>query len=381
MIGFIDDCSRVVPHAQFYFDSTLPKLEDALRKAITKNGIPTRLYVDNGKIYVAKQFKIICAKLGIKLIYATAYHPAGKGKQEKFWDYVQKSFISEIKRRKVHSLTELNDLFFAWLKTEYHDKPHSALETVDGDAHTMLTPMERRPLSLRNGRKLVYKSPVELDEIFLHEEQRRVSPYGVVSFSGNTYEVPGKLVGKTVTVKYNPFDLSVLKIYFGGKYVSTARTINLKTTKHRDVEKVIEEKQADSEISKLYFENMKINYAKYLEDQLHNFDAKAHMAKDASDTGPAGPDETHRPAPKDKKETMSRNEFVTLIARSMGEEQLTYLEKQRLYELWDPLKDFDPDIFTAFLEEIKEKASDYRNNFIYYVEQIKNLYLDRRDSK
>lgn len=66
LIAFVDDYSRRIIHAQFYFDATLTRLEDCLKKAITKFGAPESLYVDNGKIYIANDFKLICARLGIR---------------------------------------------------------------------------------------------------------------------------------------------------------------------------------------------------------------------------------------------------------------------------------------------------------------------------
>jgi len=79
LIGMIDDHSRRDMHSEFYLDSMLPRLEDTLRKAVTKFGAPDSLYVDNGKIFVSEQFKLICARLGIRIKYATPYNCAGKG--------------------------------------------------------------------------------------------------------------------------------------------------------------------------------------------------------------------------------------------------------------------------------------------------------------
>lgn len=73
LIGIIDDHSRRDMHSEFYLDSTLPRLENTLRKAVIKFGAPDSLYVDNGKIYISEQFKLICARLGIKIRYATPY--------------------------------------------------------------------------------------------------------------------------------------------------------------------------------------------------------------------------------------------------------------------------------------------------------------------
>ena len=37
------------------------RLEDTLRKAVIKHGAPASIYVDNGKIYISEQFKLLCA--------------------------------------------------------------------------------------------------------------------------------------------------------------------------------------------------------------------------------------------------------------------------------------------------------------------------------
>lgn len=131
-----------------------------------------------------------------------------------------------------------------------------------------MTPKERWDMSLNAGTKLRFFSPVELEEIFLHAEERGVNKYGVISFEGNTYEAPVELIGKTVVVRYNPFHLDYLHVYFKDKYFGTARIIDLKTQKHKSVASIPEESGYESSISRLYFENIKSNYQKYLEEQL-----------------------------------------------------------------------------------------------------------------
>lgn len=42
--GFLDDHSRLVPHAAFYWRESLPALEDCFRQAILKRGIPSMCY-------------------------------------------------------------------------------------------------------------------------------------------------------------------------------------------------------------------------------------------------------------------------------------------------------------------------------------------------
>jgi len=111
LVGMIDDHSRRDMHSEFYFDATLPRLEDTLRKAVTKHGAPVSIYVDNGKIFVSEQFKLICARLGIRIKFATPFNAAGKGKIERYWQTVQTSFLPEVRKQPVKSLSELNELW------------------------------------------------------------------------------------------------------------------------------------------------------------------------------------------------------------------------------------------------------------------------------
>lgn len=368
LIGMIDDHSRRDMHSEFYLDSTLPRLENTLRKAVVKFGAPDSLYVDNGKIFISQQFKLMCARLGIRIRYATPYNAAGKGKIEKYWDYVQKSFLSEIKNQKVKSLTELNDLYFAWKKVEYDDKLHSSIG---------MTPVERWNVSLKAGTKLRFFSPVELEEIFLHAEERKVNKYGVINFEGNTYEAPAELVGKSVVVRYSPFHLEYLHVYYKDKYFGVAKLIDLETSRHRSVGSIPEESGYDSDISHMYFENIKSNYQKYLEGQLDS-----SIDKDCVGENTPEPDDTDkylhpvRP-PKEIEVTITRNEFIDIVKQAIGMSELTFQEKGKLNELWDTFKDFNKDILVSILSDLSKKANDFNRNFLYYIAQIRTNYLEK----
>lgn len=65
---FLDDHSRLVPHAEFFWDEALPRLERVLKVAILRRGVPKAIYVDNGQVYSANQFAAACATLGIQRI-------------------------------------------------------------------------------------------------------------------------------------------------------------------------------------------------------------------------------------------------------------------------------------------------------------------------
>lgn len=371
LIGMIDDHSRRDMHSEFYLDSMLPRLEDTLRKAVIKHGVPESLYVDNGKIFISEQFKLICARLGIRLRYATIGNAAGKGKIERYWKTVQDSFIPEIKKHKVGSLSELNDLYFAWKKNEYDNKIHSSIG---------MSPKECWDVSLKSGIKLRFFSPVELEEIFLHAQQRCVNKYGIISFEGNTYEVPAELIGKGVVVRYNPFHLEHLHIYYQDKYFGTAKIIDLKIQRHKNLGSAPEESGYDSDISRLYFENIKTNYQKYLEEQL-NLPVDTTCSGGGTVCNHEDDPEKHPIlSPQEILVSITRTEFIDIVKKAISMPELTFQEKGKLNELWDTFKEFNKDILVSILNDLSRKTNDFSRNFLYYIAQIRNLYLEKLSS-
>ena len=85
LVGLIDDCSRLVPYAQFYADCHLRPVLDACKQAFARRGLPDRLYSDHGKVFKSKHFARVCAQLDIRLLHAKPYAAWSKGKIERFF--------------------------------------------------------------------------------------------------------------------------------------------------------------------------------------------------------------------------------------------------------------------------------------------------------
>ena len=66
--------------------------------------VPHSISTDNGSNFTTDEVKTWCAKLGIKLDYASVYHPQTNGQVKRANDLI----MSGIKPRLVRSLTELN---------------------------------------------------------------------------------------------------------------------------------------------------------------------------------------------------------------------------------------------------------------------------------
>jgi transposase InsO family protein len=227
LIAFLDDYSRFVPHGEYYFEERRPKLEDALKKAVLKCGIPSRLYCDNGAIYSGQHLERIAGELGFHLIHSRPGKPQGRGKVEKFFQYVDRSFKPEtyalIAAGKITTLEQLNEYFCAWLEVAYHRKVHGVLKQTPKDR------FESDPTPLKR------LDPFRVRQVFLWQEKRRVDKTGCFTLDGNTYEVSAALVRRTITVRYDPYDLSLIQVWVGNEQYPDAQPLDLQRTRRREV--------------------------------------------------------------------------------------------------------------------------------------------------
>jgi putative transposase len=218
LIAFIDDYSRYVVHAQFYFEERKARLEDCLKRAILKNGIPQAIYVDNGSIYSSKDFDRICGRLGTELRHSTPGRPQGRGKQEKFFRFVDLSFVPEakdlIQKETIRTLADLNRFFQAWLEIAYHQKVHSTVRQ---------RPIDRFQRCAHPIRRM---EPHELVDVFLQEEQRTVDKTGCFQLFGLTFECTESLrKGEKITVRFDAYDLSEVQVWQDDRRVGSAKPL------------------------------------------------------------------------------------------------------------------------------------------------------------
>ena len=127
LFGLLDDCSRVVPHAQYYDSEKLYWFLDCFRQGLAQRGFPDKLYTDQGKIFTSYHLQVVCANLGVRLCHAKPYAAWSKGKQERWFSTLQMDFEARLIIDPVHTLEELNARLWRWIETEYHQRPHSAL--------------------------------------------------------------------------------------------------------------------------------------------------------------------------------------------------------------------------------------------------------------
>jgi putative transposase len=224
---FLDDHSRLVPHAEFFWEEALPRLERVLKVGILKRGLPKALYVDNGQVYHATQFAAACAALGVDCRHTAPYAPESKGKQERFFETVRLQFMPEVETSALGTLSELNESFWAWLELVYHRKTHS---------ETGQSPLERYQAGIASVRQADGET---LRKAFLWREKRRVRKDGRIELQGNTYRVDPQFVGRQIELRFDPFDLSVLDVWMDGNGFGKANVVQQGRVAHIAVERLL----------------------------------------------------------------------------------------------------------------------------------------------
>lgn len=94
--GFTDDRSRYRIISRVYLHKRGSEAINALYHAIKKGRIPKQLYLDNGKQFVAKEFKEELTKFHILPIYGKPYHPKGRGKIESYHKVLYRELIAQV---------------------------------------------------------------------------------------------------------------------------------------------------------------------------------------------------------------------------------------------------------------------------------------------
>lgn len=187
LIGFLDDHSRLLPHAEFYLSEQLDSWLDAFRKALLTRGVPRKLYVDNGAAFRSRHLERICASLGIALVHTPPYTPQGRGKIERFFRTVRAQFLPHFLGG---TLTELNIALDLWVREDYHQRRHSS---------TGQTPFNRFAEHV----ELIRAAPADLEDYFRKEVRRRVTKDRTVSIDGRLFEAPTRFIGEQLSLLYH----------------------------------------------------------------------------------------------------------------------------------------------------------------------------------
>lgn len=213
LIAIIDDHSRMIMHAAFYAAESLDNLEDALRQAVTRWGLPQKLYTDNGSCFRAHHLEFVTAALGISLKHARPYKPQGKGKIERWFRTVRLEFLPDIVAKAApQPLTALNQQLSDWVDG-YNGREHG----TTGEA-----PLAR----FRKGISCVRPAPPDLLAYFREVERRLVRKDRTVVLDGRLFEIPTVLIDKRVELRFHKDEPEIVEIFYEGRSFGSATLLD-----------------------------------------------------------------------------------------------------------------------------------------------------------
>lgn len=221
LIAIIDDHSRIIPNACFFFSENLATYLKFLEGAFLTRGLPKKLYVDNGAAFKSHHLKYVAANLEIALIRAKPYQPQGKGKIERWFKTVRTSFLPTFSGS---TIEELNKALQFWINSKYHHRKHTS---------TGQKPIER----FASNMECIRVAPSNLTDYFRKTVRRKVAKDRTVTINGNLFEAPVCLIGKRVELLFHdesPLDVEVKhgqKSY--GNILPVDVHVNCRVKRHR----------------------------------------------------------------------------------------------------------------------------------------------------
>lgn len=97
LIAFIDDCTRVLIHAEYFAQATTENTILAFKNAIAQHGKPESILTDHGVQFTPAKaekgpFSKWCEEQGIKHILGRVHHPQTNGKIERWFGTYKQEF-------------------------------------------------------------------------------------------------------------------------------------------------------------------------------------------------------------------------------------------------------------------------------------------------
>ncbi len=201
----------------------------ALRQAIWRKtdpawamcGIPDILHVDHGSDFTSHHLERTAIELRIRIIHSTVGRPQGRGKIERFFRTINTELLATLpgrigpgsrKPQPTLDLPALDQAVSAFIST-YNERTHRELGLSPRDAWVAEGWLPRMPTSLE-----------ELDGLLLTVPKSRVVQRDGIHFQGQRYLAPtlAPFVGHTITIRYDPRDISEIRVYDRNIFVCVA---------------------------------------------------------------------------------------------------------------------------------------------------------------
>jgi hypothetical protein len=135
-----------------------------------------------------------------------------KGKVERHYLTIQRSFYKEAQHAGLQTLDELNEFFWAWLDLRYHKEEHSVLKQA---------PLERWQ---KEEAKIERVAPEKMAEALKLRANRKVNfRTALISVDGRQYQASKSLGGDNVQVRWEFDRTDQVEVWKQGEFVEIAQ--------------------------------------------------------------------------------------------------------------------------------------------------------------
>jgi putative transposase len=233
-----DDYSRSIAGYQLSFLApSAIKTALAIRQAIWHKkeynwyicGIPTILYTDHGSDFTSKHIEQVCLDLKIKLIFSQVGQPRGRGKIERFFLTLNQMCLSLLDgylgsdKKIIPKLTlgELDELLKNFI-IEYNNRFQKKYNCTPQECWQQGGFIPNIPKSLE-----------QLDLLLLTVVKPRKVRRDGIHFQGLRYIDPvlASYVNENVIIRYDPSDITELRVFYKNKYLCRPVCQDLATQK------------------------------------------------------------------------------------------------------------------------------------------------------
>jgi transposase InsO family protein len=192
LLAVIDDASRFCLGGEWITTKAEPAAMGALAKVLERWGLPEAILTDRDTVFYGPAtrqaglttYQLGMETLGVRTAFCKPYKPRGKGKVEKFIQFVEHDFLAE-SLDDCADLADLNRRWLAWTDWYNCRRPHASL----GE----LPPARRFQASRR-------AAPRELRRLLQVPALRKVRRDCTISIGGKRYALPADLIGRHVWV-------------------------------------------------------------------------------------------------------------------------------------------------------------------------------------
>lgn len=184
-------------------------------------GIPDVLHVDHGSDFTSHHLERTAVELHLRLIFSTVGRPQGRGKIERFFGTINTEVLQTLpghlgpRNRSPQPVLDLpgaDRAIGAFIAT-YNQRTHRELGVSPRDAWVADGWMPRMPDTLD-----------QLDGLLLTVPTHRTVHRDGIHFQGQRYLAPtlAPFVGHAVTIRYDPRDVSEIRVYDHDTFVCVA---------------------------------------------------------------------------------------------------------------------------------------------------------------